>query len=390
MADAQAVRDVLQALGNAQVANDAARVAAGIRTVERQEMTDEEAQIKVQVTRLEKLNGDDKAKLRRFIKDINTIHTVTPAVAVRVACRLATGNLADAIEDHMVADGGARNAVLWPALRAAVQAALLGANDDRVLRRELQATKQTAHETVAAYGERFLTLARDAHPEPWDNITNETLTTSFARGLTSRRLMRELVIVRDAGTLRETVNRARTIASSETAMGVGDEDAVAAVAAADTPRLEEATDAKPDAHAPWAELTKQVAALSTGLGELRKGVNKPSAPGVKCFNCDKAGHIARECRAPRKPRIEGGGQRRETRSCYNCDKPGHLARDCRGPRRAPTGRGQGQRPPREKTYTEAQWRDWQGGQHQQRPAGQVGAVSQDQRQGNYGQGTGQY
>nr|QIC97533.1 gag protein [Human immunodeficiency virus 1] len=38
--------------------------------------------------------------------------------------------------------------------------------------------------------------------------------------------------------------------------------------------------------------------------------------GVKCFNCGKEGHIARNCRAPRK------------KGCWKCGKEGHQMKDC--------------------------------------------------------------
>jgi len=39
----------------------------------------------------------------------------------------------------------------------------------------------------------------------------------------------------------------------------------------------------------------------------------------KCFNCNKYGHMAKECRTEKK----------ETRTCFKCDKKGHIAKDCR-------------------------------------------------------------
>ena len=41
----------------------------------------------------------------------------------------------------------------------------------------------------------------------------------------------------------------------------------------------------------------------------------------KYFNCNIYGHMARECKKPKKSR--------ETRKCYKYDKVGHLAKDCR-------------------------------------------------------------
>ena len=41
----------------------------------------------------------------------------------------------------------------------------------------------------------------------------------------------------------------------------------------------------------------------------------------RCFNCNTYGHMARECKKPKKEK--------ETRKCYKCNKVGHLAKDCR-------------------------------------------------------------
>ena len=42
----------------------------------------------------------------------------------------------------------------------------------------------------------------------------------------------------------------------------------------------------------------------------------------KYFNCNKYGHMAKECRSEKKER--------ETQTCFNCNKKGHIAKDCRG------------------------------------------------------------
>ena len=38
-----------------------------------------------------------------------------------------------------------------------------------------------------------------------------------------------------------------------------------------------------------------------------------------CYNCGRGGHIAKDCKEPKREREQ---------CCYNCGKPGHLARDC--------------------------------------------------------------
>ena len=42
----------------------------------------------------------------------------------------------------------------------------------------------------------------------------------------------------------------------------------------------------------------------------------------KCFNCNKYGHMAKECQAEKKEC--------ETRTCFKCEKKGHIAKDCKG------------------------------------------------------------
>jgi len=40
---------------------------------------------------------------------------------------------------------------------------------------------------------------------------------------------------------------------------------------------------------------------------------------LKYFNCNKYGHMAKECQVKKKER--------ETRKCFKCDKKGHIAKD---------------------------------------------------------------
>nr|UVF23027.1 gag protein [Human immunodeficiency virus 1] len=49
---------------------------------------------------------------------------------------------------------------------------------------------------------------------------------------------------------------------------------------------------------------------------MQRGNFKGSKRNVKCFNCGKEGHIARNCRAPRK------------KGCWKCGKEGHQMKDC--------------------------------------------------------------
>jgi len=43
---------------------------------------------------------------------------------------------------------------------------------------------------------------------------------------------------------------------------------------------------------------------------------------LKCFNCNKYGHMAKKCQLKK--------NEQETRKCFKCDKEGHIAKDCKG------------------------------------------------------------
>jgi len=69
----------------------------------------------------------------------------------------------------------------------------------------------------------------------------------------------------------------------------------------------------------------------TGMGTTYSGRGQPMDIGKsndnykdgksKCFNCNKYGHMAKECRAEKKEH--------ETRTCFKCDKKGHIAKNCK-------------------------------------------------------------
>lgn len=66
----------------------------------------------------------------------------------------------------------------------------------------------------------------------------------------------------------------------------------------------------------------------TGTGMVYGGRGQPMEIGrnlpkykdgkPKCFNCNTYGHMAKDCRKPKKS------------GCFRCGKEGHIAKDCRG------------------------------------------------------------
>lgn len=67
-------------------------------------------------------------------------------------------------------------------------------------------------------------------------------------------------------------------------------------------------------------------------------VPKKWPTGIRCHNCDREGHMARDCRQPKRQmktvdKLESRtGLPHKTKSCYNCGRSGHFAKECRAAR----------------------------------------------------------
>ena len=290
--------------------------------------------------RIEKCTGDDKIKLRRWIRDLATLQATHPDVVVAVAERNARENLADTIEAFLA---NPRGNIAWPAVRDNVVTLLLG----------------DAYEGV--------------YLEPWDAVTNQMLMAHFAAGLLDKRMVRDVGVVLRKPTLCETINQTRSYAGIEATMDLRNPTeiaAVAPVAEGQVKKKDKASNVKEKAasDADYAALAKQVASISSQLGEMKAGTRKPPPGGQEYFNCGKLGHFARDCRSgPRRPTPAHGGGRSAARGrartyvCYECGQNVHYARDCHQSQPAPCGgvyrrgRGRGysgyqEQPPAEHQY----------------------------------------
>jgi len=56
--------------------------------------------------------------------------------------------------------------------------------------------------------------------------------------------------------------------------------------------------------------------------DIRKSNDNFKDRKPKCFNCNKYGHMVKECQSKKKER--------ETRRCFKCDKEGYIAKDYKG------------------------------------------------------------
>ena len=193
MAQAADIGVLLAQLTQANLALNQCEVDRDARVVVAAATRAREDGIKASVAKIDKCQGDNKPKLRRWQRNITTLHATQPGVTVAVAERTARYNLADTIEAFLAdVANQPRAGIAWPALRLNVENILLGDQYDEVLRSEHRVMVQKAHENTGEYSERYLASAKGAYPEPWDRVTNQALIALFAEGLVDRRMAQDV------------------------------------------------------------------------------------------------------------------------------------------------------------------------------------------------------
>ena len=260
--------------------------------------------IKEVASAIERCDGVHAVDVREWLQAMSlaTDQTRTiPNNVHRLARKTTNGALYRHIEEWITTYTINGQQVTWAALRAFVTNRFLGQNELERLRLELAKMKQGS-DNVLLFNRKFAEAAAVAYAEPREAETERLVMRYYATALTDQGLAKRIIIESGANSLQDAQSFADKMAAGEELYNslIGHEPMDCSVVSekVNHDKVIEQQNTK------IAKLEAQIKQLTT----QKRTAPPPQPQGqpqrqVKCFNCMKLGHYARDCRMP--PRERG-------------------------------------------------------------------------------------
>ena len=309
--------------------------------INRRAIQDHRDLLKTLITQTSRCDGSSTPAVRLWLREIElAFNQVGQQNIIQVVTNTVIDNFRFETErflaQFMRENNVPRDAVPWARVRDHLSDNFLNTDEMQSLRDEVERTHQTLYDTIPQYSRKFREIACAAYPPDRRNEDqNRALIKYFARGLSSDSMARKWVeslahpaVLEDAmvmvARLNERQDAYQRLGRVEEAVEVG---AVHPFVDKKPPKANDLT---------LDELTKTVERLNTKLAKLEaatqasviaragNGFQNNNRPRVnrnreftnangrievpldgynRCFNCDRAGHFARDCRQRYQPRM---------------------------------------------------------------------------------------
>ena len=261
----------------------------------------DDRQVAREAKRLDLCDGEDTAQVKRYLRELDLVDQDKRLAVLRQTARGAFRREFQRYHDNHAA-------APWANIKAHLLSSFVSRDNGEALKQELSKIRQEPFESLLSYNRRFRELADEAYPPPADGGRNQdqerALIKAYGKGLAMDVTARKLTSQGWPATLEAAMNRTAQLETAQTVYDhLGRATEPMEVGSAPSLRPQVPPTSAPAQPQPPLELRRLQTHISKLEAQIQRLTNPRSGPAQKdtrtCYNCRRAGHIARECRAPR-------------------------------------------------------------------------------------------